>query len=130
MLEFGDWFGAIATPAARLFGADCIDPETKDLRKDSPCARRKARMNQVGEKISNFFINPEQRKKGETMKFRCQLMVIVDADKAEDVIGKIKPAAGEIHSYQVSPITVTPPPTVRQTGMITAPTSGVQAQKG
>lgn len=108
MLNIGDAVALVATPVARGLGMDCIDPTTQQLRPDSNCAKRKAALNQLGERIHEFFVLPEQRKKGETMKFRCQLIVIVDADRAEDVISKVKPANGELYTYSVSPITQTP----------------------
>lgn len=41
----GDAVAAIATPIARILGLPCVDPATKQLRPDSPCAKRKARLN-------------------------------------------------------------------------------------
>ena len=43
----GDLVAMVATPIARALNLPCIDPETQDLRPDSPCARRKAWLNGV-----------------------------------------------------------------------------------
>jgi hypothetical protein len=47
----GDKVAAVATPIARALGLPCIDPQTKDLRPESGCAKRKAKLNQLGEKL-------------------------------------------------------------------------------
>lgn len=41
----GDAVAAVATPIARVLGLPCIDPATKQLRPESGCAKRKARLN-------------------------------------------------------------------------------------
>ncbi len=41
----GDAISAIATPIARVLGLPCIDPQTKQLRPESGCAKRKAKLN-------------------------------------------------------------------------------------
>ncbi len=41
----GDAVAAIATPIARALKLPCIDPKTKDLRPESGCAKRKAKLN-------------------------------------------------------------------------------------
>lgn len=116
MLNLGDAFAAIATPIARGLGMDCIDPETKQLRPDSPCAKRKEAMNQFGNRVQGYFLKPQQHKKGELMKFRCQMIVIVESEKAEDVIGKVKPPNGDLYTYNVTPVVETPPNTGTGTG--------------
>src|SRR5438128_2147209 len=42
----GDVVAAVATPIARALGLPCIDPQTKQLRPESGCAKRKAKLNQ------------------------------------------------------------------------------------
>lgn len=44
-LRLGDKVAAVATPVARALGLPCIDPATKQLRPESGCAKRKARLN-------------------------------------------------------------------------------------
>ncbi len=46
-IGLGDMVASVATPIARIFSLPCIDPVTKQLRPESPCAKRKAKMNQV-----------------------------------------------------------------------------------
>lgn len=41
----GDAVAAVATPIARALHLPCIDPATKQLRPESGCAKRKARLN-------------------------------------------------------------------------------------
>lgn len=43
----GDLIGAVATPVAAALGLPCVDPETKQLRPESPCAKRKAALNKA-----------------------------------------------------------------------------------
>jgi hypothetical protein len=45
-MKTGDVIATIATPIARMVGADCIDPETNELRPESPCAQRKRMLNE------------------------------------------------------------------------------------
>ena len=41
----GDKIAVIATPIARALKSSCIDPETKQLKKDSGCNKMKERLN-------------------------------------------------------------------------------------
>jgi len=41
----GDVVAAVATPVARALRLPCVDPQTQQLRPESPCARRKERLN-------------------------------------------------------------------------------------
>ncbi len=50
----GDLISSVATPIARAVGADCIDPETQDLKPESPCAQRKRMLNE-GRYADAFF---------------------------------------------------------------------------
>lgn len=43
----GDLVAAVATPIARVFKMDCIDPATNDLKPESPCGQRKADWNRA-----------------------------------------------------------------------------------
>ena len=43
--RLGDKVAAVATPVARALGLECIDPETKQLRPESRCAKRKQFLN-------------------------------------------------------------------------------------
>lgn len=44
-IGLGDAVAAVATPIARALRLPCIDPATKQLRPESGCAKRKARLN-------------------------------------------------------------------------------------
>jgi hypothetical protein len=43
--NLGDKIAAVATPIARLFGSDCIDKQTGQLKLTSGCAKMKERLN-------------------------------------------------------------------------------------
>lgn len=55
----GDAIASIATPIARVLNLPCIDPETKQLRPDSPCAKKKARLNKAVPNINPLAAPPE-----------------------------------------------------------------------
>ena len=46
-LGLGDAIASIATPIARALHLPCIDPATNQLRPESPCAKKKARLNKA-----------------------------------------------------------------------------------
>jgi hypothetical protein len=50
----GDIVAAIATPIARALGLPCIDPQTSELRPESPCAQRKAALNRFGQDLAGI----------------------------------------------------------------------------
>jgi hypothetical protein len=86
-MKLGDALSIVATPIARAIGADCIDPETQQLRPESNCAKAKQRLNN-GEPFftvmyDRFF---EQRTKGEKVKYILQ--VEVEADDLADAMSK------------------------------------------
>jgi len=43
--RLGDAFHVVAKPIAVALKLDCIDPDTKQLRPESKCAKRRARWN-------------------------------------------------------------------------------------
>lgn len=45
-MKLGDTIATVATPIARALKMDCIDPETNQLRPESPCAKRKQMLNE------------------------------------------------------------------------------------
>lgn len=45
VIGLGDLIAKVASPIARALHLPCIDPATKQLRPESPCAKRKARLN-------------------------------------------------------------------------------------
>lgn len=43
----GDAFASIATPIARLLGMDCVDKTIGELKPESECAKRRAKLNKA-----------------------------------------------------------------------------------
>lgn len=43
----GDLVHAVAKPIAVALGLDCIDPATRELRPESPCAKRREKLNAI-----------------------------------------------------------------------------------
>lgn len=43
----GDLISSVATPIASALNLPCIDQETRQLRPESPCAKRKAALNRI-----------------------------------------------------------------------------------
>lgn len=43
----GDIISSVATPIAAALHLPCVDPTTKQLRPESPCAKRKAALNRI-----------------------------------------------------------------------------------
>lgn len=50
-LGLGDVVSKVATPIASTLKMSCIDETTKQLKPDSPCARRKKSLNEFSDKI-------------------------------------------------------------------------------
>lgn len=46
-LGLGDIVASVATPIAAALHLDCVDQETKQLKPESPCAKRKADWNKI-----------------------------------------------------------------------------------
>lgn len=53
LFRIGDAVGAVATPVARALHLPCVDPKTGQLRPESPCSKRKARMNDFGARVED-----------------------------------------------------------------------------
>ena len=107
----GDTISTFATPIARVFGADCIDTETRELREDSPCWKAKNRLNNGDPLLSvlydRFF---QQRTKGEKVKFIIQSEI-----EADDVIQALaKKNDATVLSINPRPVGAVPPHLVRQ----------------
>ena len=86
-MKLGDAISSVATPFARAFGADCIDPETNDLRPESGCAKARDRLNR-GEPLFSVMYDRffEQRTKGEKVKYI--LSIEIEAEDLAEAIGK------------------------------------------
>jgi hypothetical protein len=44
-MKIGDAISTVAIPVARTLGMDCIDPETRQLKPESGCAKMKENLN-------------------------------------------------------------------------------------
>lgn len=115
--------GSIATPIARVLSMDCVDPETNQLRPDSNCAKRGNRIDQWTESVYNYFVHPEKRKEGETMKYKIQLVMIVDSENTLSSTEQFKTLKGEVVSFGVGPV---PPPTQPNAQSVVRPIAQIQ----
>ncbi len=98
----GDLISSVATPIARMVGADCIDQETKQLRPESGCAKMRDNLNagmSVQDAIYHRWFAAKQQ--GERMKY--QIVVVIDADKPSEASSKAE-EIGEVLSVQVKPV--------------------------
>ncbi len=50
-MKTGDAIAAIAAPIARALNLPCIDPQTNQLRPDSPCAKRRDALNNFSDAV-------------------------------------------------------------------------------
>jgi hypothetical protein len=82
-MKTGNAIASIATPIARMIGADCIDPATNDLRPESPCAKAKRRLNNGENPFTVMYDRFFSSTKGEVMKFR--IMVEVEAERSSAI---------------------------------------------
>jgi hypothetical protein len=116
----GDLISSVATPIARALHMDCIDPETNDLRPESPCAKAKNQLNQ-GVPVwdvfyERFFGQPEKKEEKNMQIFIVQLAV--EAEDVRDAVAKI-PSELPIRSITPGP---TAPPQNQQRPPIPQPT--------
>lgn len=63
-IGLGDAVAAVATPIARALRLPCIDPATRQLRPESGCAKRKARLNKAVPNV-NPLAPPQMQPPGE-----------------------------------------------------------------
>ncbi len=64
-MQLGDKISSVATPIARALNLDCIDPQTNDLKSDSPCAQRKQMLNEgrYSDAVYDFFHRKQTKQK-------------------------------------------------------------------
>ncbi len=101
MKNLGDKIAAVATPIARVLKMDCIDPETRQLRPESGCAKMRNNLNSgmnVQDAIYQRWFTAKQ--KGEKMKY--QITVVIDAEKTSEAVLKAE-EIGEVLATQVRP---------------------------
>lgn len=53
-MKLGDAISTVATPIAGALGMDCVDQETGQLKPESQCAKRKAKINDYSDAIWDF----------------------------------------------------------------------------
>lgn len=107
-MKMGDAIATIATPIARALNMDCIDPETRQLRPESGCAKMRNNLNQgmnVHDAIYERWFKAKQE--GEQMKYR--ITVTVDADKMSDAVIKGE-SIGQVSAVQEQPVVQQRPP--------------------
>jgi hypothetical protein len=100
-MKTGDAIASLATPIARALGLPCIDPETKQLRPESGCAKMRDNLN-AGMSLQDsiyerWFIAKQQ---GEKMKF--QITVVIEKEKLGEAVLAAE-AVGEVISAQARP---------------------------
>jgi len=104
MIKPSKIISSVATPIARTLSLDCIDPETNELRPDSNCTKRGDRIDRWTESIYNYFVHPENRKENETMKYKVQLIIVVDAENTMSAVDQFKTLKGEVTNFSINPV--------------------------
>ncbi len=98
----GNAISIVATPIAQALKLPCIDPETKQLRPESGCAKMRDNLNagmSVQDAIYQRWFAAKQQ--GEKMKY--QIVVVVDAEKPSEASAKAE-TIGDVLSVQVKPV--------------------------
>lgn len=98
-MKLGDAVSAVATPIARALNLGCIDPETNDLRPESPCAKRKALLNNLSDKMFDTFFAKETMKQEYIIN---KQIAIADAESPEDAVAKMVAGGGKTISFNVT----------------------------
>ncbi len=102
-MRLGDTIASVATPIARTLNLNCIDPETNQLRPESPCAKKRDFLNDFSDSIFDRFWNNNKKELNvmeEEIMF--QLVVVVKAQSLEDALTKYK-ADGKVLSGNPRP---------------------------
>src|SRR6266446_2286095 len=94
-MKIVDAIATVATPIARTLGLPCIDPQTNQLRPESGCAKRRAWLNNFGDKVYDYLF----KKNGGPMTFVIQ--VTVEAQNAKEALDKI--SDGQVLSINPRP---------------------------
>lgn len=102
MLKIGSAISKIATPIAGVFGADCYDPVTRDLRPESPCAKARDRLDSARNvrEFTNAIYDrfwSKNTKEEKPMQFIVTKQIAVEAETPE----KAATAEGETISINV-----------------------------
>jgi hypothetical protein len=97
----GDAISSLATPIARALKMPCIDPETRQLRPDSGCAKMRDNLNNgmtFTDAIYQRWFTAKQQ--GEKMKY--QVSVVIEAEKLTEAAQKAE-SIGDVLSIQARP---------------------------
>ncbi len=100
-MKTGDAIATVATPIARALGLPCIDPETKQLRPESGCAKMRDNLNggmSIQDAIYQRWFKAKQQ--GENMKY--QVSIVIEAGKLTEAAQKAE-AIGDVLSIQARP---------------------------
>ncbi len=100
-MKTGNAIASIATPIARALKLQCIDPETKQLRPESGCAKMRDNLNagmSVQDAIYQRWFTAKQQ--GEKMKY--QVSVVIEAEKLTEAAQKAE-SIGDVLSIQARP---------------------------
>ncbi len=90
-MQLGDSISSVATPIARALNLDCIDPQTNDLRPESPCAKRRNALNQFSESVYDWLFQPKQKGNNNmTDETKKPWQVMVTLENAEDLFDVVK----------------------------------------
>ena len=82
----------------------CVDPETNDLRQDSPCAKARDRLNNGEPFFTVMFDRFFQREKGEKVKFIIQLEVTAERESQINQKAIEDSCGGEILAVNPRPV--------------------------
>ncbi len=100
-MRTGDAIASVATPIARALGLPCIDPETKQLRPESGCAKMRGNLN-TGTSIKDAIFQRWFKAKQEGEKMKYQVSVVIEAEKLTEAAQKAE-AIGDVLSIQARP---------------------------
>ncbi len=100
-MRTGNAIASVATPIARALGLPCIDPETKQLRPESGCAKMRDNLNN-GMSVQDAIFQRWFKAKQEGEKMKYQVSVVIEAEKLTEAAQKAE-AIGDVLSIQARP---------------------------
>ncbi len=100
-MKLGDAIATVATPIARALKMDCVDPETRQLRPESGCAKMRANLN-GGMNLQDAIYQRWFKAKQEGEKMKYQITVVIEAESFTKASEKAE-SIGEVISAQVRP---------------------------
>ncbi len=100
-MKLGNAISTVATPIARALKMPCIDPETKQLRPESGCAKMRDNLN-AGMSVQDAIYQRWLAAKQQGGKMKYQMTIVVEGEKMSEVVSKGE-ALGEVLSVQARP---------------------------